>query len=101
MTTILWHQRVWNYFGDEINDENDNDNDMINNNKTTKSKSFKYKAKIIWSTSDNGSRLNVEVVVSLKYLSNFWISFQLPLINYNCEIEFDLRWVNNCIMLEI
>ena len=74
---------------------------MINNNKTTKSKSFKYKAKIIWSTSDNGSRLNVEVVVSLKYLSNFWVSFQLLLINYNCEIELDLRWVNNCIMLEI
>ena len=74
---------------------------MINNNKTTKSKSFKYKAKIIWSTSDNGSRLNVEVVVSLKYLSNFWVSFQLLLINYNSEIELDLRWVNNCIMLEI
>ena len=74
---------------------------MINNNKTTKSKSFKYKAKIIWSTSDNGSRLNLEVVVSLKYLSNFWVSFQLLLINYNCEIELDLRWVNNCIMLEI
>ena len=74
---------------------------MINNNKTTKSKSFKYKAKIIWSTSDNGSRLNLEVVVSLKYLSNFWVSFQLLLIKYNCEIELDLRWVNNCIMLEI
>ena len=74
---------------------------MINNNKTTKSKSFKYKAKIIWSTSDNGSRLNLEVVVSLKYLSNFWVSFQLLLIKYNCKIELDLRWVNNCIMLEI
>ena len=43
----------------------------INNDKTTRSKSFEYKTKLIGSTSYNTSRLNAEVVVPLKNLSNF------------------------------
>ena len=49
---------LWNYYRDEINnDENENgDNgNKINNNKTIASKSFKYKTKLIGSTSDNAS----------------------------------------------
>ena len=56
---------LWNYFSDEINDdknENENANNRINNNKTITSKSFECK-------SNNN---NLEVVVPLKYLSNFW-----------------------------
>ena len=63
---------LWNYYRDEINDdesENDNNN-ILNNNKTITSKSFNHKAKIIASTPDNKNRLNAEVVVQLKYLSN-------------------------------
>ena len=60
-------ESLWNYYRDEINDdENQNDNDngnKINNNKTKTSKSFKYKTKLIWSTPNNNSRLNAEVVV--------------------------------------
>ena len=48
----------------------DNSDNIINNNKTT-SKSFKYKTKIIERAANDNSRLNAEVVVSLKYLSNF------------------------------
>ena len=82
---------------DEINDdENDNNNNnnnnnssnILNNNKTITSKSFKYKIRILGSTPDDGNRLNAEVVLPLKYLSNIWRSVDLPLIN--CEIEFDL-----------
>ena len=40
--------------------------------------------KLIGITSNNNSRLDAEVVVSLKYLSNFWRSIDLHLIN--CEI---------------
>ena len=78
---------LWNYYRDEINysanQNNDANNDRTNNNKTTTRKSFDYKTKIIGSTSDNDNRLNAEVVVPLKYLSNFWKSLGLLLIN--CE----------------
>ena len=45
------------------------------------SKSFEYKAKIIGGTPNNDSRLNAEVVIPLKYLSNFHRTSDLPLIN--------------------
>ena len=82
---------LWNYYRDEINDD-ENEIDNNGNNKTTASKSFKYKAKIIGSTPDND-------VVPLKYLSNFWRSVDLRLIN--CEIELDLRWERNCLIKKI
>ena len=46
------------------------------------------KQKIIGSTPNDNNILDVEVVVPLKYLSNFWRSLDLLLIN--CEIELDL-----------
>ena len=93
---------LWDYYKDEINDdenENGDNGNKINNNKTTARKSFKYKTKIIRSTADNASRLNAGVVVSLKCLSNFWRSLNLPLIN--CGIELDLTWERNCIITEM
>ena len=33
---------------------------------------------------------NVEIVVPLKYLSNFWRSLEISLIN--CKVEFSLEW---------
>ena len=72
---------------------------MVNNNKTTTSKSFKYKTKIIGITPNNENRLNAEVVVPLKYLSNFWRYLDFQLIN--CEIELHLVWWRNCVTTEI
>ena len=43
--------------------------------------------------------LNAEIVVPLKYLSNFWRPLGLPL--RNCEIELDLRWSKTCVISEI
>ena len=75
---------LWNYYRDEVHDSADGNNDAndfrINYNKTTTSKSFEYKTKLIGSRPDNGGRLDAEVAVSLKYLSNFWRSLDLPLI---------------------
>ena len=42
--------------------------------------------------------LNVEVTIPLKYLSNFWKSLDLPLIN--CETELHLTWTKDCILIE-
>ena len=40
---------------------------------------------------------NVEIVVPLKYLSNFWRTLEMPLIK--CEIELILTWSRNCVIL--
>ena len=42
---------------------------------------------------------NAEVNVPFGYLSSFWRSLDLPLIN--CKIELDLSWSNYCVMSEI
>ena len=75
---------LWNYYRDKINDsayENNDANHYRVNNKTTTSKSFEYKTKIIGSTVNGNNMLNAEVIVPLKYLSNFWRSLDLLLAN--------------------
>ena len=42
---------------------------------------------------DNGIK-NVEIMVSLSYLSVFWRNLELPLIN--CEVNLILTWSENC-----
>ena len=49
--------------------------------------------KITGQTNNNG-QINVEIMVPLKYLSNFWRILKMPLIN--CEVEFILNWSANC-----
>ena len=94
---------MWNYYKDEVNDpaneKNDANNFRINIRKTTSSKSFEYKTKSIGSTPTNDCRFDAEGFVSLKYLSNFWRSLDLPLIN--CEIELDLPWSRYCVISEV
>ena len=91
-----------NFYRDEINDdenENDNATNKINNNKTITIKSFEYKAKIIGRPSDDNSTLNTEIVIPLKYFSNFRRFLNLLMIN--CEIELNFSWSKVCIISEI
>ena len=74
-------------------------NCRINNKKTTTSRSFEYKTKIIKRTPANNNIINTKVAAPLKYLSNFWRSLHLPLIN--CEIQLDLSWSKDCVVFEI
>ena len=64
------------------------------------STSFKYKASLIGKATntdgDDRSFKNTRLVVPLKYLSNFFRSLELPLIN--CKIHLELNWNNNCVM---
>ena len=58
------------------------------------SQSFKYKAALVGKTVDivnnsNSSVRNTKIVVPLKYLSNFWKSLEMPLIN--CKIYLELN----------
>ena len=54
---------------------------------------------LIRSTPNNDYRLDTEVAVLLKYLSNFWRSINLPLIN--CEIKLNLSWWRYCVISEV
>ena len=51
--------------------------------------SFKRKEIIKGKTGDNGTK-NMELMKPLKYLSNFWKTLEMPLIN--CEINLGLKW---------
>ena len=87
-----------NYYAN-VNENNAAVNCRINNNKITTRKSFEYKTKIIWSTPANNSGLDTVAVVPLKYLSKFWRSLDLPLIN--CDVELHLRSAKSCGISEI
>ena len=60
------------------------------------SSSFKYKIKLLGNIPQldadaaRAERLNIKVVVPLKYLSNFFRSLEMPLIN--CKIKLNLTW---------
>ena len=74
---------LWHFGRDEII----NNADMTNDDNAT---SFKHKASLIGNTEDDGTKNGVKIAVPLKYLSNFWRSLEMLLIN--CKIEISLKW---------
>ena len=57
--------------------------------------SLVYKSKLIKGT-DNNNVTNVRLVVPLKYLSNFFKSLEMPLVN--CKIDLELTWYKDCMI---
>ena len=100
---------LWNYYRDEPN------NPPLNNynaDPITNSESFKFKSSIAGKTSDENQennenneqgntkiKKNLEIVVSLKYLRNFWISLDMPVID--CEGSLNLTLSENCVLTVI
>ena len=74
----------------------------IDNLTADNSSSFKYKDKLLGNIPQLDAdaarvgRLNVKVVVPLKYLSNFFRSLEMPLIN--CKIKLNLTWKKECVL---
>ena len=58
--------------------------------------SFKYKANLIGNTEANGTKNGVKIAVPLKYLTNFWRSLEMRLIN--CKVELSLKWYERCLL---
>ena len=58
--------------------------------------SFNFKEKITGQTDDNGTK-DVDIIVPLKYLSNFWKTLEMPSIN--CEINLILTCYANCVIV--
>ena len=83
---------------DDDANENNAANYRINNYKATTSRTFECETKIIENAPADNNTFDSEVVVPLKYLSNFWKYLDLPLVN--CEIELDLSWSDDCIISE-
>ena len=76
--------------------------DAISDLAVNTSSSFKYKANLLGNIDAaipnvvRVARLNVKVVVPLKYLSNFFRSLEIPLIN--CKIKLNLTWKKECVL---
>ena len=75
---------LWQYYKDDPNDN------------ITQSESFKSKIKITGKTPAAGNTKDVEIIVPLKYLSNFWRTLEMPLIN--CEVNLILTWSSTCVI---
>ena len=80
----------------EIPAVNNNDN-IVDFNGANATDSFSFKTKITGQTDDDGRIDIVEIMIPLKYLSNFWITFKMPLIT--CEVELILTWSSECAIL--
>ena len=87
---------LWQFKRDEV--PADNAHLSINN-----SQSFKYKAALLGKTADAANNTSsvkeAKIVVSLKYLSNFWRSLEMSLIN--CKVYLELNWTEDCILSKI
>ena len=78
-------ESLWQRYRDEpaLEDNNNVIDFPANNNKST---SFKFKQQITVQTG-NGSTKDVEIMVPLKYLSNFWRRLEVPLINGEVNLQ--------------
>ena len=64
---------------------------------TNTTDSFNFKTKITGQTNNDGETNGVEIMVPLKYLSNFWRTLEMALIN--CEVELILTWSADCVII--
>ena len=76
---------LWQYYKDEPNDN------------LPDSESFQSKVKITAKTPDDENTKDVEIIVSLKYSSNFWRTLEMLLIN--CEDNLILTWSKDCVII--
>ena len=84
---------LYQYKRDEPPEANAIDDLTVDN-----SNSFKYKVSLLGNpvVADNIAKRSVKVVVPLKYLSNFFRSLEMPLIN--CKSKLNLTWKKECVL---
>ena len=75
---------LWQYYRDEPNDN------------LADSGSFNSRIKITGKTTAAGNEKDVEIMVSLKYLSDFWRTLEMLLIN--CEVNLILACSSTCVI---
>ena len=77
---------LWQHYRDEPNDNLAN------------SESLKFKVKIMGKTPAADNEKDVETMVPLKYLSNFWRTLEMPLIN--SELSLILTWSSTYVITD-
>ena len=77
---------LWQYFRDEPDDDLED------------SESFKSKIKITGKTPNDDNEKDVEIMVPLEYLSNFWRSLEVPLIS--CDVNLIFTWSSTCVITD-
>ena len=87
--------RLWQYYRGEpfLNANGAIDDFPADDNNSA---SFKFKTKIAGRRRNDGTK-NVKIRVPLNYLSNFWRTLEMPLIN--CEINLILTWSARCFII--
>ena len=85
---------LWQYCKDIL--VRNNNNEMNHFTEGNLTDSFNFKLKITGQTGNDGTK-DVEVIVRLKYLSNFWRTLEMPLIN--CEVNLILTWSSTCVLI--
>ena len=75
---------LYQYYRDEPNDN------------LADSESFKSKIKTTGKNPAAGNEKYVQIMVPFKYLSNFWRTLEIPLIN--CEVDLILTWSSTCVI---
>ena len=86
---------LWQYCKD-IPARNNNNNETIIFTENNLTDSFNFKVKFTGQTGNNGTK-DVEIMVPLKYSSNFWRTLEIPLIN--CEVNLILTWSSTCVLV--
>ena len=85
---------LWQYCKD-IPARNNN-NQIVNFAANHLTDSFNFKVKFTGQTDDDG-KTDVEIMVPLKYLSNFWRTLEMPSIN--CEVNLTLTWSSGRVLI--
>ena len=72
---------LWRYCKDEQALNND---DIVDFNGANNTDSFNFKERVTGQANNDGTKY-VKIAVPLKYISNFWRTLEMPLIN--CQIN--------------
>ena len=73
-----------------------NNNAVVSFRANNLTDSFNFKVKFTGQIDVDGTK-DVERMVPLKYLSNFWRILEMPLINF--EVNFILTWSSTCVIV--
>ena len=87
---------LWQFKRDKQRKENNGNLYDVSADNSDNSSINSYKSNLIGTIPNGGRKNGVKIAVPLKYLSNFWRSLEMSLIN--CKVELSLNWIENCIL---
>ena len=106
---------LYNYYRDELTNENIPAGNTFDNIEVVNSSTFKYKNKIIGNTYNVDAAADgydakkegtqtIELAIpaielAIKYLGNFWRALNMPLIS--CEVSLELNWSKNYVITSL